>query len=78
MAPENTGNMETFIFLSKGSAMHLLKTISIYTKIPEVNLFAFVYRLFHEDFSPIFGTCPDDWREIFMKQSVDKCKQNNF
>ena len=25
-------------------------------KITEVNLFAFVYRLFHEDFSPIVGT----------------------
>ena len=25
----------------------------IYTKILEVNLFAFAYRLFHEDFSPI-------------------------
>ena len=27
----------------------------LYTKILEVNLFAFVYRLFHEDFSPING-----------------------
>ena len=27
----------------------------LYTKILEVNLFAFAYRLFHEDFSPIFG-----------------------
>ena len=27
----------------------------IYTKILEVNLFAFAYRLFHEDFSPIDG-----------------------
>ena len=26
------------------------------TKITEVNLFAFIYRLFHEDFSPILGT----------------------
>ena len=25
----------------------------LYTKILEVNLFAFAYRLFHEDFSPI-------------------------
>ena len=25
-----------------------------YTEILEVNLFAFVYRLFHEDFSPIY------------------------
>ena len=27
----------------------------LYTKILEVNLFAFAYRLFHEDFSPIYG-----------------------
>ena len=44
----------------------------LYTKILEVNLFAFVYRLFHEDFSPV------DRRKIFMKQSVGKCKQINF
>ena len=25
----------------------------MYTKILKVNLFAFAYRLFHEDFSPI-------------------------
>ena len=48
----------------------------LYTKILEVNLFAFAYRLLHEDFSPING--PVDWREIFMKQSVGKCKQINF
>ena len=28
----------------------------LYTKILEVNLFAFAYRLFHEDLSPIDGT----------------------
>ena len=27
--------------------------VYLYTKILEVNLFAFVYRLFHEDFSSI-------------------------
>ena len=27
----------------------------LYTKILEVNLFAFAYRLLHEDFSSIFG-----------------------
>ena len=27
----------------------------LYTKILEVNLFAFAYRLFHEDFSSING-----------------------
>ena len=30
--------------------------ILLYTKILEVNLFAFAYRLFHEDFSSIDGT----------------------
>ena len=29
----------------------------LYTKILEVNLFAFAYRLFHRDFSPINGAC---------------------
>ena len=37
----------------------------LYIKILEVNLFAFAYRLFHEDFSSV-------------KQSVGKCKQINF
>ena len=36
----------------------------LYTKILEVNLFAFAYRLFRGDFC--------------MKQSVGKCKQINF
>ena len=51
-----------------------------YTEILEVNLFAFAYRLFHEDFSSIEGAMqrPVDGREIFMKQSVGKCKQINF
>ena len=30
-----------------------------YTKILNVNLFAFAYRLFHEDFSPIDGALHD-------------------
>ena len=59
----------------------------LYTKIVEVNLFAFAYILFHRDFSPINGTycispvaicpvaiCPVDWGEISMKQYVGKCK----
>ena len=47
-------------------------------KITEVNLSVIVYRLFHEDFSPIIGTnffftfYSSDWREVFMKQSVNK------
>ena len=44
-----------------------------FKKFLEVDLFAFAYRLFHEDFSPIYGALVD-WREIFMKQSVGKCK----
>ena len=46
-----------------------------YTKIVEINLFASAYRLFHEDFSPINGALIG---EIFMKQSISKCKQINF
>ena len=33
----------------------------LYTKILEVNLFAFAYRLFHRDFSPINGTYCSLW-----------------
>ena len=36
----------------------------LYTEILEVSLFAFTYRLLQ--------------REIFMKQSLGKCKQINF
>ena len=44
----------------------------LYTKILEVNLFAFAYRLFR------IAICPVEWGEIFTKQSVGKCKQINF
>ena len=37
----------------------------LYTKILEVNLFA-------------FAICPVEWGEISTKQSVGKCKQINF
>ena len=51
----------------------------LYTNIVEVNLFAFGYRLFRRDFSPLDGTlCPVEWGEISTKQSVGKCKQINF
>ena len=56
----------------------MLNMFYMYTKILEVNLFAFAYRLFHEGFPSINGTLSIDWREIFMKQSVGKCKQINF
>ena len=36
--------------------------LHIYTKILEVNLFAFTYRLFHEDFSVDWS--PDEWRKL--------------
>ena len=55
----------------------------LYTKILEVNLFAFAYRLFHRDFSPLNGTycialyCiairPVEWREISMKRIALHC-----
>ena len=37
-------------------ALWQLPRIYIYTKILEVNLFAFAYRLFRRDFSPLDGT----------------------
>ena len=43
----------------------------MHIEITGVNLSAFVYRLFHEDIS-------NDRREIFMKQSVFKCRGMNF
>ena len=43
--------------------------------ITEVDLSAFVYRLFHEDFSPIIRSkFVPVIGEIFMKQSVNKCR----
>ena len=36
--------------------MYIYIYIYIYTKILEVNLFAFAYRLFRRDFSPLDGT----------------------
>ena len=52
----------------------------LYTKILEVNLFAFADRLFHRVSLQSMGhcQCPVDWREISMKQSVGKCKQICF
>ena len=52
--------------------------ILFYTKILEVDFFAFDYRLFRRDFSPLDGTYPIEWGEISTKQSVGKCKQINF
>ena len=46
------------------------------TMIAEVNLSAFIYRLFHEDFSSIVGINPIPMTEekTVMKQPVDKCR----
>ena len=44
----------------------------LYTKILEVNLFAFAYRLFRRDFSPIDGTY------CFINGHYKRYKLNNF
>ena len=43
----------------------------LHTKNTEVILSVFVYRLFHEDFY-LHSSGPDEQREIFIKQLVDK------
>ena len=69
-------NLANFAYFElKNTSGGVLDGELLYTKILEVNLFAFAYRLFHEDFSPTDE--PVDWREIFTKQSVGKCKQIN-
>ena len=44
------------------------------TKISEVNLSIYVYRLFREAFTPLFRTeeSPEEWSESFTKQPLDK------
>ena len=37
----------------------LLLYTYIFSKITDVNLSAFIYRLFHQDFSSILGTNPE-------------------
>ena len=49
----------------------------LYTKILEVNLFAFAYRLFRRDFSPL-TIRPVEWGEISTKQSVGKLTSRIF
>ena len=39
-----------------GKYIYVYTHTHTHTKILEVNLFAFAYRLFHRDFSPINGT----------------------
>ena len=38
-----------------GTSKNIIYT-KTFTEIPEVNLFALAYKLFHEDFSPLDGT----------------------
>ena len=54
--------------------------VILYTKILEVYLFAFAFRLFHEDFSSIDAAdaVSPSIEEVSMKQSEGKCKQINF
>ena len=42
----------------------------LYTKILEVNLFAFAYRLFRRDFSPLDGTCVPSSGEKSLRNSL--------
>ena len=41
----------------RSSSVHKCRYVKSNTKIPEVNLLAFTYRLLHEDFSPISPIC---------------------
>ena len=66
---DNTGN-NTIHMYSGITSSRVLDGELLYTKILEVNLFAFAYRLFHRDFSPLNGA--------FLKQFVGKCKQINI
>ena len=42
----------------------------LYTKILEVNLFAFAYRLFHRDFSPINGAYSGAYAPLIGEKSL--------
>ena len=44
------------VFIYKATTHTFTHFILYYTKILEVNLFAFAYRLFRRDFSPLDGT----------------------
>ena len=45
-----------YLYLKASTCICIYIYIYIYTKILEVNLFAFAYRLFRRDFSPLDGT----------------------
>ena len=48
--------LKTIHMYSGITSARVLNGELLYTKILEVNLFAFAYRLFHRDFSPLDGT----------------------
>ena len=49
-------NFNTISMYSGITSGRVLNGELLYTKILEVNLFAFAYRLFRRDFSPLDGT----------------------
>ena len=63
MANNDVGQHNTIHMYSGITSGRVLDGGLLYTKILDVNLFAFADRLFDVD-----------WREIFMKQFVGKCK----
>ena len=50
----------------------------LYTKILEVNLFAFAYRLFRRDFSPLDGTYCIDALMQYVPSSGEKSLRNSL
>ena len=52
-----------FLLLHGRKCDFILNIYNSCTKIPEVNLSAFIYRLFHEDFSSIIGPNPVDYSQ---------------
>ena len=50
----------------------------LYTKILEVSLFAFAYRLFHRDFSPLDGTYCTTGQMQYVPSSGEKSLRNSL
>ena len=52
----------------------------LYTKILEVNLFTFAYKLFHRDFSPINGTSnvPLIGEKSLWDIAMSRCLERNL
>ena len=48
------------------TSFHVLYRSYTYTEITEINLFAFAYRMFHEDFSPIYA--------LYLEETAGKTK----